>query len=436
MSTRPTEARPDLASLVDDYCLRVTPAVLEQHQGGSISSPLGIWLLLAACATAAAGPKREQLEDVLGCSASVAASLLGQFLEAPPPALHCALALWVSSTDRTAPLVEWSAGLPRSVERGPMPTQADADAWATRRTSGLITRFPLQITDLTRLILASALASRVTWQQPLEIAPAAEHLRASSPWSGRVEHVLLDRAPVLPLMLAHTEAAGVVAVHFAVANEELAVLSVAADPAIDRHLAFEAAYEIGRRSRVGALTDARCSLFDLPLGPGHSWEIFEEEIAAYQAGDRSESIVSATLVDWSIRSELDLQRAERFGVAPALDAILGLIGPHQAGDEYEAVQSAVASYSSKGFEAAAITAFGIRLAAAASRRLEEKGLRRTAHLFFDHPHTAIALAGRPADFTGQRPGRTERFGLPLFSAWVAEPREPVESRSVREANPG
>jgi hypothetical protein len=430
MSTRPIDAHPDLASLVDNYCLRATPAVLEQHQGDSISSPLGIWLLLAACATAAAGPEREQLEDVLGCSAPVAASLLGQFLEAPPPALHCALALWVSSSDRTTRLVDWSASLPQSVERGPMPTQVDADGWAARRTSGLINRFPLQITDLTRVILASALASKVTWQQPLEIAPAAGHLRTSSPWSGRVEHVLLDRAPVVPLMLAQTEAAGVVAVHFAVANEELAVVSVAADPAVDRHLVFEAAYEIGRRTRTGNLAEARCSLFDLPLGPGHSWEVFEEEVASYQAGDRSESIVSATLVDWAIRSELDLQKGEGFGVLPALAALLGLIGRHEKGDQFEAVQSAVASYSSEGFEAAAITAFGIRLAAAASRGPEETGLRRTARLFFDHPYAAIALAGRPSDFTGQRAGHTDLFGLPLFSAWVTEPREPVESGSV------
>jgi hypothetical protein len=237
-------------------------------------------------------------------------------------------------------------------------------------------------------------------------------------------------------MLAHTEAAGVVAVHFAVANEELAVVSVAADPAVDRHLVFEAAYEIGRRTRIDALAEARCSLFDLPLGEGHSWEISEEEIASYQAGERSEHIESATLVDWSIRSQLDLQRAERFGVAPALGALLGLIGPHERGDEFKAVQSAVASYSSKGFEAAALMAFGIRLGAAASRRPEEKGLRRTARLYFDHPYVAIALAGRPSDFTRQRAGHTELFGLPLFSAWVAEPSEPVESGSVREANPG
>jgi hypothetical protein len=267
------------------------------------------------------------------------------------------------------------------------------------------------------------LATKVTWQHPFEIAPADEHLRASSPWSGRVEHVLVDDDPVLPLMLAQTEAAGVVAVHFAVANEELAVVSVAADPALDRRLVFEAAYEIGRRCRAGALAEARCSLFDLPLGPGHSWEIVEDEIASYRAGERSESILSATLVDWSVQSELDLQRSERFGVAPALAALLRLIGPHQMGDEDDAVQAAVASYTSKGFEAGAISALGLLVGASMSRP-EAKGLQRTARLYFDHPYAAIALAGRPSDFTRQRAGHTELFGLPLFSAWVGEPREP------------
>jgi hypothetical protein len=426
MSTPPTEARQRLAALVDMYCRRVTPAVLEQHQNGSVSSPLGIWLLLAACVTAGVGSELGQLEEALGCSASEAASLLARFLEAPPPALHTALAVWVRSADRTTPLLEWSAGLPPRVERGPIPTQAEADAWAALRSSGLIKRFPLEITDLSRVILASALATKVTWQQRFEIAPASEYLRTSSPWSGRVEHVLVDRSPVLPLMLAQTEAAGVVAVHVGVANEGLAVVSVAADPALDRNVVFEAAYEIGRRSRLDALLEARRSLFDLPLGHGHSWEIVEDEVASYRAGDRSESIVSATLVDWSAESELDLQRSERFGVVPALAALLGLIGPDQRGDEFDAVQSAVASYTSQGFEAAAITALGIRVAAALTRP-EQKGLRRTARLFFDHPHAAIALAGGPSEFTRQGSGHTDLFGLPLFSAWVAEPREPDET---------
>jgi hypothetical protein len=51
-----------VGELVDGYARRVHPAVLEQHDGGSVSSPLGVWLLLAACATGAQEVDREALE--------------------------------------------------------------------------------------------------------------------------------------------------------------------------------------------------------------------------------------------------------------------------------------------------------------------------------------------------------------------------------------
>jgi hypothetical protein len=411
-----------LPALVDTYCRRIGPAILQQHPEGSISSPLGIWLLLAACATAASGQAWQRLEEALGCSATEATVFLDQLLEDPPPALQTAVALWVRGADRTTALVDWSATLPTPVERGPIPSQAEADEWADRSTSGLIRRFPLDISDLTRVILASALATTVTWLRPFEIVPSGQHLRHSSPWSGLVRHVLLDSNPVIPSMLANTEAAGVVAVHFAVANDGLGVVSVAADPGVDRHVALEAAYEIARRCRHDELADARCSLFDLPLGQGHSWEVSELEVRTERAGDRSEDIESAVLVSWSGQGRLDLQRSDAFGVAPALDALLALIGPSAGGDSREAVQSAVASYTPTGFEAAAISSLRIALAAR-FKTLPEKGLSRTARLFFDHPYAAVALAGRRSDFTRERAGHTEMFGLPLFSAWVAQPVE-------------
>ena len=42
MSPKRTAPEQSLAALVDIYCRRVTPAVLEQHRGASVSSPLGI----------------------------------------------------------------------------------------------------------------------------------------------------------------------------------------------------------------------------------------------------------------------------------------------------------------------------------------------------------------------------------------------------------
>ena len=49
-----------LVGLVDAYARRVYPAVLAHHDAESVSSPLGIWLLLAACVGAAGGEDRSQ----------------------------------------------------------------------------------------------------------------------------------------------------------------------------------------------------------------------------------------------------------------------------------------------------------------------------------------------------------------------------------------
>jgi hypothetical protein len=413
-----------LATLVSAYAGRVTPAVLEQHGGGSVSSALGVWLLLAACASAAEGAERGALEEALGCSAAEGGSLLAQFMAAPPPALRAAIAVWVRARDASAGLAAWVRGLPPQVQSGFMPTQAEADAWARRETLELIRSFPLQIDELTRVVLASALATRVSWSSPFGVVAAEEHLGADSPWRGRVARLLWDGSPGAGTVIARTEAAGLVAVHAAVAREELTVLSVSADPSVSREAVMAAAYEVaswqaGRGLEAGAGAGGRvCSLYDLPLGTGHSWEIAEQQVATYVKEAPMERIAGAALPAWSVRADLDLARSPLFGTEPALETLRRLIGP-RPDDECEATQAAVASFTRYGFEAAAVTAVGIR--AAAARLPVRRTTQRTAVLRFDHPFGAVAIAGRPAE-----PTDTALSGLPLFTAWVAEPQEPED----------
>jgi hypothetical protein len=351
--------------------------------------------------------------------------MLGRFLNDPPRALHSALALWVRGSDRSSPLVEWTATLPRAVERGPIPSQDVADGWADRNTLGLIKEFPLDLSPLSRVVLASVLATKVTWKNPFEVVPAADHLGAASPWRGRVKEVLFDRHLGSSAMLARTEAAGVVAVHFAQAREDLAVLSVATDPALERQAAFEAAFEIAGLCRDDRLASVQCSLFDLSLGRGHSWEITEHEILAERAGERRERIEGAVLAAWTMGADLDLTASDLFGVNVALSALLDLVGPSPEGDNALAKQSAIASYSPSGFEAAALDVMELSVGGTRRHLATRKGLLRRATLFLDHPYVAIALAGSEADFTRARAGHTDWFCLPLFTAWVAEPVEPA-----------
>ena len=170
-----------LPALVSAYARRVSSAVLEQHRAASVSSALGVWLLLAACVSAAQGSDRAELEKALGCSAEEASRLLAALMGAPPPALRAALAAWVRIDDAAAEVTDWVAGLPDNVSSGFMPTQAEADAWAERETLGLIRNLPLKIDHLTRIVLASALATKVSWEVPFGVVPAAAHLGAGEP---------------------------------------------------------------------------------------------------------------------------------------------------------------------------------------------------------------------------------------------------------------
>jgi hypothetical protein len=376
-----------------------------------------VWLLLAACLTGAEGVERAELELATGCSAGEASELLEAFLSEPPPALKAAIAVWVRIVDATRELAAWVENLPSAVESGFMPTQAQANEWADRHTLGLIKRFPLEVDGSLRIALASVLATKVSWQSPFDLVAASEHVTESSPWRGRVECVLWDKVAT-NASLAETSAAGVVAVHEAVAQEGLTVISVAADPSVDRVAVLAAAHEIAQHIGTGSELP-RCSLFSLPLGDGHSWTITEHEKPSWHAGEQSERIAGASLPAWHLDGELDLKRSPRFAAVPALEVLRQLIGP-RPGDGTGAKQVAVASFTRYGFQAAALTAFGVRVSAGGIPR--ETGTERTAILRFDHPYAAVAISGHPTP-----PSRDTRFaGLPLFSAWIVTPIEATD----------
>lgn len=416
-----------LAALVGSYARRVSPAVLDQHSQGSVSSALGVWLLLAACAPVAIGSERAELEEVLGCAAAEAAELLAAFAAGPPPALKAALAVWVRVSDATSEVSAWLRGLPQSVQSGFMPSQAEADAWAERETLGLIPRFPMRIDEFTRVALASALATKVKWEIPFDKAPATEHLGAASPWRGTVEGMLWDAHADGRAAIAHTQAAGLVAVHCAVADDGLTVVSVSGAPDVDRGSVVAGAYEVASEvcSEWGR---SACSLWDLPLGVGHSWEISEHEVPVFVPEPHLERITGVALPAWQVREELDLKQSSTFGAAPALETLRRLIGP-RPDDETKAKQAAVAEFGRYGFEAAAVTVLGVR--AAAALRPHGRAVERRAVLRFDHPYAAVAVAGRPVDpqrGASDPPGSpgSAFAGLPLFSAWVHDPIEPED----------
>ncbi len=151
--------------------------------GHQVASPLGAWLLLALAGPSCAGDDRRQLEEILGADADTAAGFAAALLRHPHPVVHAAAAVWGGNGPAAgARIASWRAGLPPQVDTGPVPGQAELDAWARRQTLGLIDRFPIQDGPALIWLLATALAARVSWERPFDLTPAAA-LGSASPWA-------------------------------------------------------------------------------------------------------------------------------------------------------------------------------------------------------------------------------------------------------------
>jgi len=405
-----------LARLVAGYGGRVRLAVAEQHHDSSVFSPLGMWMLLAAATVGARGGPHERLKSVVGCSAPRAQQLLDALLSDPPPALSVALALWTRGELTSDEMMRWVRALPPGVQVGAMPSQEQADAWARQNTLDLIQRFPSEVEHLVSC-LVSAVATRVSWEDPFDTVDADEALPGGSPWRGQVGQMLCADHPQ-HAAIAQTEQAGTVAVLEALAQEGIAVICVSAAPDIPRTRVMDAAQQIA--AHLGHETQlAGESLFNLPIGEGHSWSLTERARPAWEAGQRFERITRAVLPAWSIRSSTDLLADKRFGAGAALetlDTATGVAGPA------DARQEAVARFDRYGFEAAAITVVGTAVSALAPA--SEMGIERVANLRFDHPFAAVAVGAQPRQASPAR-----WVGLPMFEAWVTSPVEPESGRT-------
>jgi hypothetical protein len=398
-----TASMRQIPDCVSAYAARLHAVIGAEHH---VASPLGAWLLLALAGPASTGAGRDTLTEVLGCDPSSAAEAAAGLLAAPHPVVACAAALWTGAGAPLRPAFErWRSQLPPEVTTGDLPGQAALDAWAREHTFGLIDRFPIRADNL-YLLLASALATKVSWLEPYDLAPAAS-LGAQSPWRGRLTQVL--RTPAHgrgghTQYIAVTPDAGDVIVHVATAAGELQVVSVAAEPQVPVGTVLAAAHRIGVRHATGA-TAPRRSLADLALGEGPLWRV--REISAV-----SDACV-AVLPAWSATSGHALTDPS-LGFAAVKDALAP--GP----DPWLARQAAMARYSRTGFEAAAATAVAVMAAARAPAR------RREAELRFAHPYAVVAIT---TDSTGPASSAACHgpwHGLPVFSAWVSEPEDAAD----------
>jgi hypothetical protein len=377
-----------------------------------VVSPLGAWMLVALCAPLAAEERAgRELAEILGVSPAQAAAFAARLLAEPHPMVAAGAGVWLRPGLETERFKSWLGRLPGVVDTGDIPSQEEADRWAARRTLGLITQFPLNVGAAVFCLLATALATKVCWEVPFDVVDAAELGRHQ--WARLPRRVL--RAPRGDprhrQFLARTARAGPVAVHLAQARGGLLVGSViAADHTVPPGDVLAAAHQIVTAEAAQPGSVDRLSLFGLPLGDGPVWSVTEEHAAAGPAEQ-----VACVLPAWAAETSLGLLGDPALGFPAIAQGILAALnlGPHP----YQASQAAIARSTAVGFEAAAVTALVFPVAAFLP------GRRRTATVRFAHPYAVVAAVSGGPQGSQAGPVPAAWHGLPVFSAWVAEPAE-------------
>jgi hypothetical protein len=411
----PKPPRKNYSDLVAAYAPSLHAAAGEQHH---VVSPLGAWLLLALAAPLTTGGDREALERILGCDVETAARAAGEMLAAPHPALSVALAMWHREGLGEA-LEAWGRTLPTGATTGPVPSQAEADAWVREHTRGMIESVPATIDKRTRMLIATAAATEAPWRRALTLVPASE---LGGPWASRVKRVMRTTDPERAQVVARTQAAGLVGVSHQSSRSGLDVVSVIAAPGVPPARVIAAAYEVAACSAGLPSTAEFVPAFELPL-QGPVWTVRERVIQDAESDDPIERS-QITIPAWSARTELhDLIGAPGTGFAQIANAMLTLLAPDPSGDEACAAQSIQGRFDTNGFSAAQFTFFILRTARASFAT--RQAIERTVEIRFDRPFAVVAALSRSEIALS---GAAHWLGLPAFSAWVTEPMEPSEPK--------
>jgi hypothetical protein len=146
------------------------------------------------------------------------------------------------------------------------------------------------------------------------------------------------------------------------------------------------------------------------LADGHAWTVTDRR-EHRSGGPPVQAEWRSHLPAWSATSNHDLENAP--GVALVFDALARFAREEDLPVGFSAKQTAVASYTRTGFKAAAVTAIGVRAAGMPSFR---EVLVRRVELRFNRPYAVLACAARDDGPSAWR-------GVPVFSAWITEPRD-------------
>lgn len=375
----------------------LTASWLARTSGTGVLSGAGLWPLLAVLAASADEPGRTELAEAAHVRPDEAMDAARNVLEVLDSldGVDAALGLWAQQAAQVSP--HWRDRLPPGTF-GELTGDAETDQpmldrWAGERTRGLIERFPVQAGPELMLTLATALALRTTWTRKFTDEPLRPD---DGPWAGRELAGLNRSTPELDDLRALSTSAGA-----------LTMTRVAGDNGLDVHLVLG---EDGRGpdevmpAAVTALTPregtdvaARDGSQLLADGDVDSWPGLSV-VKATRTG------LKLNTVRFTVRSDHDLlEQASTFGLETVSRNDrdhFPEIGPVPLRVD-QARQSAVAIFSATGFEAAAVTAIGLRAVSMPSYNA------RALRVRYDRPFGFVAVH--------------RDSGLVLFAGWVDTP---------------
>ncbi|HPX37609.1 MAG TPA: serpin family protein [Mycobacterium sp.] len=349
-----------------------------------VASGAGLWPLLALLASAADETAASELAAAIGRPAESAvqdALELISLLRAGE-STTAALGLW---TRRGLPLhEEWASQLPAGVI-GTLTDQAALDRWASQETSGLIEKFPLELTPEMVMVLASALAAKVKWCAPFDARPRSGDWKSTEPdqqWLSRVTHDLaaaavLDGAVTRVIV----EGDGDVDVHLLLGDSQPAdVLGAGLG-------------ELSGEAEVCPATEFKGRGPGLQVRRVESWEPYDSfrlDLPSFEITARHDLMEYADLFGLRPLTDLDTSHLPQLSPVPLSIS--------------EGAQSVLARFFAEGFEAAAVTAFSAIVTGGAP--VARYTVTRV-NVDFDRPFGFIAV---------HRPSR-----LAVVAGWVSSP---------------
>jgi serine protease inhibitor len=361
----------------------------------AVASGLGIWPLLAALATGAVGETRDELLTAAGIDDNQAAKIPAGLLQAArsTPAIRLALAVWAGSRVTLDP--EWTANLPTdavgSLTGDAAADKAALDEWAARNTDGLIDHMPIDFGQPIDLVLASALSVRTTWATPFQ---DSGRVFKQGPWSSLGRCRALTAAFRDDLLRI---------------SDDASVLTVPGDGDIDVLLALgreDLAPQAVMNTLISASTDLDWGRSSTELAVGEQAvgvEVTETRSTQPQSGPE----IDVQTVRFNLDSDIDLSEdAPALGLVIASDEDQARFDRLAAEPVYvsQAKQTATATFSATGFEAAAVTAIAMTRAA---------GFVKPQHR---HVRTSVRFDRPFAYLARHRPS-----GLILIAGWVDSP---------------